>query len=159
CSLEDPDTLIGLEEPMQTPVAQSLQISVVQVMCIFSIPAICVVQAFSVVRLYADQCGSGYVQIQYSRYLGRIATTIPTLYKRDDIETSQIDEWLDYAPIFSSGSEYEGACKLADGYLLQHNVSMMADFTLRWARALREISGRLQQSPFWSHTSRSRTAM
>ncbi|GKB54584.1 MDIS1-interacting receptor like kinase 2-like protein [Tanacetum coccineum] len=122
CSLEDPDTLIGLEEPMQTPVAQSLQISVVQVMCIFSIPAICVVQAFSVVRLYADQCGSGYVQIQYSRYLGRIATTIPTLYKRDDIETSQIDEWLDYAPIFSSGSEYEEACKLADGYLLQHNI-------------------------------------
>ncbi|PWA55621.1 Aminoacyl-tRNA synthetase, class I, conserved site-containing protein [Artemisia annua] len=54
------------------------------------------------------------------RYLGRIATTIPTLYKRDDIETSQIDEWLDYAPIFSSGSEYEGACKLVDGYLLQH---------------------------------------
>ncbi|GJV49192.1 glutamate--tRNA ligase, cytoplasmic [Tanacetum coccineum] len=54
------------------------------------------------------------------RYLGRIATTIPTLYKRDDIETSQIDEWLDYARIFSSGSEYEGACKLVDGYLLQH---------------------------------------
>ncbi|GJU07365.1 glutamate--tRNA ligase, cytoplasmic [Tanacetum coccineum] len=54
------------------------------------------------------------------RYLGGIATTIPTLYKRADIKTSQIDEWLDYAPIFSSGSEYEGAYKLVDGYLLQH---------------------------------------
>nr|GFA66051.1 glutamate--tRNA ligase, cytoplasmic [Tanacetum cinerariifolium] len=54
------------------------------------------------------------------RYLDRIATTIPTLYKRDDIKTLQIDEWLYYAPIFSSGFKYEGACKLVDGYLLQH---------------------------------------
>ncbi|GJV68957.1 putative ribonuclease H-like domain-containing protein [Tanacetum coccineum] len=53
-------------------------------------------------------------------YLGHIATTIPTLYKRDHIETSQIDGWLDYAPIFSSSFEYEGACKLVYGYLLQH---------------------------------------
>ncbi|KAI3729361.1 hypothetical protein L6452_18017 [Arctium lappa] len=52
------------------------------------------------------------------RYLGR-TTTIPSLYQGDAFEIGQIDEWLDYAPIFSSGSEYEGACKYVDGYLLQ----------------------------------------
>ncbi|GKA72064.1 glutamate--tRNA ligase, cytoplasmic, partial [Tanacetum coccineum] len=61
-------------------------------------------------------------QMYFGMYLGRIATTIPTLYKRDVIEMSQINEWLDYTPIFSSGSEYEGACKLVDGYLLQHTL-------------------------------------
>lgn len=53
------------------------------------------------------------------RYLGRTTTTIPSLYQGDAFEIGQIDEWLDYAPIFSSGSEYEGACKYVDGYLLQ----------------------------------------
>ncbi|XP_076955984.1 glutamate--tRNA ligase, cytoplasmic-like [Bidens hawaiensis] len=52
------------------------------------------------------------------RYLGRISTTIPNLYQRDALETTQIDEWLEYASIFASGSEYEGACKYVDGYLL-----------------------------------------
>lgn len=52
------------------------------------------------------------------KYLGRTSTTIPNLYERDAFETGQIDEWLEYAPIFSSGSEYEGACKYVDGYLL-----------------------------------------
>ncbi|XP_076950394.1 glutamate--tRNA ligase, cytoplasmic-like [Bidens hawaiensis] len=52
------------------------------------------------------------------RYLGRISTTIPNLYQRDALETTQIDEWLEYASVFASGSEYEGACKYVDGYLL-----------------------------------------
>ncbi|PWA82702.1 Aminoacyl-tRNA synthetase, class I, conserved site-containing protein [Artemisia annua] len=69
------------------------------------------------------------------RYLGRIATTMATLYKRDAIETSQIDEWLDYARNFSSGSEYEGACKIVDGFLLQHTFLVghslsLADITI-----------------------------
>ncbi|KVH99452.1 glutamate--tRNA ligase, cytoplasmic [Cynara cardunculus var. scolymus] len=53
------------------------------------------------------------------RYLGRTTTIIPSLYQGDAFEIGQIDEWLEYAPIFSSGSEYEGACKYVDGYLLQ----------------------------------------
>nr|XP_043609461.1 glutamate--tRNA ligase, cytoplasmic [Erigeron canadensis] len=36
--------------------------------------------------------------------------------KPDD--AGQIDKWLEYATIFSSGSEFEGACKFVDGYLL-----------------------------------------
>ncbi|XP_071721162.1 glutamate--tRNA ligase, cytoplasmic-like isoform X1 [Rutidosis leptorrhynchoides] len=55
------------------------------------------------------------------RYLCRTSTSIPNLYERDAaIETGQIDEWLEYAPIFSSGFEYEGACKYVDEYLLHH---------------------------------------
>ncbi|PWA79012.1 Aminoacyl-tRNA synthetase, class I, conserved site-containing protein [Artemisia annua] len=69
------------------------------------------------------------------RYLGRTATTIPSLYERDDTETSQIDYWLEYALTFSSGSKYEGACKHVDEYLLQctflvgHSLSI-ADITI-----------------------------
>ncbi|KAL4564316.1 hypothetical protein LXL04_028376 [Taraxacum kok-saghyz] len=69
------------------------------------------------------------------KYLGRTSTAIPNLYQRDAYETGQIDEWLEYAPIFSSGSEYEGACKYVDGYLLHrtflvgHSLSV-ADITI-----------------------------
>ncbi|KAF8407474.1 hypothetical protein HHK36_006608 [Tetracentron sinense] len=51
------------------------------------------------------------------RYLGRIAT-IPNFCGKDALESSQIDEWLEYAPIFSSGSDFENACNYVDGYLL-----------------------------------------
>lgn len=69
------------------------------------------------------------------KYLARTSTAIPNLYERDAFETGQIDEWLEYAPIFSSGSEYEGACKYVDGYLLHrtfligHSLSV-ADITI-----------------------------
>ncbi|KAK4339804.1 hypothetical protein RND71_041266 [Anisodus tanguticus] len=53
------------------------------------------------------------------RYISRVAD-IHDLYQRDPIESSQIDEWLDYAPIFASGSQFEEACGYVDGYLLQH---------------------------------------
>lgn len=52
------------------------------------------------------------------RYVGR-AGSFPKLYDRDALETSQIDEWLEYLPVFSSGSEFEGACKYVDEYLSQ----------------------------------------
>ncbi|KAG9129722.1 hypothetical protein Leryth_015426 [Lithospermum erythrorhizon] len=51
------------------------------------------------------------------RHVGRLATS-SNLYGCDDFESSQIDEWLDYAPIFTSGSEFEGACAYVDRYLL-----------------------------------------
>ncbi|KAH0727004.1 hypothetical protein KY284_002869 [Solanum tuberosum] len=53
------------------------------------------------------------------RHISRVAN-IPDLYQRDAIESSQIDEWLEYAPIFASGSQFEEACGYVDGYLLQH---------------------------------------
>ncbi|CAN4110843.1 unnamed protein product [Withania somnifera] len=52
------------------------------------------------------------------RYISRVAN-IPDLYQRGALESSQIDEWLDYAPIFASGSQFEEACGYVDGYLLQ----------------------------------------
>ncbi|KAK6915754.1 Glutamyl/glutaminyl-tRNA synthetase, class Ib, catalytic domain [Dillenia turbinata] len=50
------------------------------------------------------------------RYIGRTAG-IPNLYERDAYESCQIDECLEYAPILSSGSEFEAACVYLDGYL------------------------------------------
>ncbi|KAJ4826556.1 hypothetical protein Tsubulata_024499 [Turnera subulata] len=50
------------------------------------------------------------------RYIGR-ASGISHFYDRGAFESSQIDEWLDYAPILSSGSEFENACKYIDSFL------------------------------------------
>ncbi|KAJ4836647.1 hypothetical protein Tsubulata_036534, partial [Turnera subulata] len=50
------------------------------------------------------------------RYIG-LASGIPNFYDRGAFESSQIDEWLDYAPILSSGSEFENACKYIDSFL------------------------------------------
>eukprot|EP00268_Persea_americana_P062378 TRINITY_DN79948_c0_g1_i1.p1 TRINITY_DN79948_c0_g1~~TRINITY_DN79948_c0_g1_i1.p1 ORF type:complete len:734 (-),score=153.77 TRINITY_DN79948_c0_g1_i1:276-2477(-) len=49
------------------------------------------------------------------RYLGRKAG----LYGYDELEAAQIDEWLEYACIFSSGSKFETACGYVDDYLLR----------------------------------------
>ena len=53
-----------------------------------------------------------------------------------DIRTSlQIDEWLEYLPIFDKGSEFEAGCSYLDSYLLTntflvgHEVSI-ADICL-----------------------------
>lgn len=47
------------------------------------------------------------------RYIGRMGS----LYGHDALESAQIDQWLEYAHIFSSGSEFENACIHVDGYL------------------------------------------
>ncbi|KAL3645045.1 hypothetical protein CASFOL_010225 [Castilleja foliolosa] len=70
------------------------------------------------------------------RYIGRIAS-LPNFYERDASQSSQIDEWIDYAPVFGSGSEFEGACAFVNEYLLQHtflvgNSLSIADVTI-WA--------------------------
>ncbi|GAB4847776.1 hypothetical protein Ancab_026839 [Ancistrocladus abbreviatus] len=68
------------------------------------------------------------------RYVGRIASSL-NLYGEDAFESAKIDEWLDYAPIFSSGSEFEAGCSYVDNYLLKntflvgHNLSI-ADIAL-----------------------------
>ncbi|KAF6171211.1 hypothetical protein GIB67_001926 [Kingdonia uniflora] len=48
----------------------------------------------------------------------RRVATISNLYGQDAVESSQIDEWIDYSAVFSSGSEFEKACSYVDGYLL-----------------------------------------
>uniref|UniRef100_A0A2P2JPT2 glutamate--tRNA ligase n=2 Tax=Rhizophora mucronata TaxID=61149 RepID=A0A2P2JPT2_RHIMU len=50
------------------------------------------------------------------RYIGRISK-IPNFYDRDAYESSQIDEWLEYSPVLSSGSEFENACHYMNNYL------------------------------------------
>ncbi|CAI9781211.1 unnamed protein product [Fraxinus pennsylvanica] len=70
------------------------------------------------------------------RYVGRVASIL-NFYERDPYESSQIDEWLDYAPIFGIGSEFEGACSCVDKYLLQRtflvgNILSIADIAI-WA--------------------------
>ncbi|XP_038718015.1 glutamate--tRNA ligase, cytoplasmic-like [Tripterygium wilfordii] len=50
------------------------------------------------------------------RYIGRIAT-IPNFYGQNAYESAKIDEWLEYAPIFSTGSEFENACNCVDKHL------------------------------------------
>ncbi|KAJ8752308.1 hypothetical protein K2173_003944 [Erythroxylum novogranatense] len=50
------------------------------------------------------------------RYIGRVAN-IPNFYGQDAFEACQIDEWLDYSPVLSSGAEFESACTYIDSYL------------------------------------------
>jgi len=50
-------------------------------------------------------------------YVGRSANTLPDFYGHDAFDSSQIDEWVDYASVFSSGSEFENACGRVDKYL------------------------------------------
>ncbi|GKU91210.1 hypothetical protein SLEP1_g5111 [Rubroshorea leprosula] len=50
------------------------------------------------------------------RYIGRVAN-LSNFYGHDAFESSQVDEWLEYAPILSSGSEFENACTYMDKYM------------------------------------------
>ncbi|KAF5204496.1 Glutamate--tRNA ligase, cytoplasmic [Thalictrum thalictroides] len=52
----------------------------------------------------------------FLRYLGRVAQ-ISNFYGQDPIESIQIDEWIEYAHVFSKGSEFEDACSYASKYL------------------------------------------
>ncbi|XP_051134196.1 glutamate--tRNA ligase, cytoplasmic-like [Andrographis paniculata] len=73
------------------------------------------------------------------RYIGRVSN-LPGFYGQDAYQSSQIDEWLEYAPVFGSGSEFEGACSFVDGYLLQRtflvgNALSIADVAIWTALA------------------------
>ncbi|XVE52382.1 hypothetical protein DITRI_Ditri02bG0118000 [Diplodiscus trichospermus] len=50
------------------------------------------------------------------RYIGRLAA-IPNFYGDDAFHAAQIDEWLEYSPTISCGSEFENACSYMDAYL------------------------------------------
>ncbi|TYJ15874.1 hypothetical protein E1A91_A10G212500v1 [Gossypium mustelinum] len=50
------------------------------------------------------------------RYIGRLAP-IPNFYGDNAFRAAQIDEWLEYAPTISCGSEFENACGYMEVYL------------------------------------------
>ncbi|KAK9291427.1 hypothetical protein L1049_019374 [Liquidambar formosana] len=63
------------------------------------------------------------------RYLGRVAS-IPNFYCQSAFEAGQIDQWLEYAPILSSGSEFESACMYLDSYLLNRTFLVGHSFSI-----------------------------
>ncbi|CAD6238889.1 unnamed protein product [Miscanthus lutarioriparius] len=50
------------------------------------------------------------------RYIARVAI-VPNFYGQDAIQAAHIDQWLEYAPVIPSSSEFEAACSFLDGYL------------------------------------------
>lgn len=50
------------------------------------------------------------------RHIGRTVGQL-NLYGKDAVESAQIDEWLDYIPIFVQGSEFEMECSYVESYL------------------------------------------
>lgn len=50
------------------------------------------------------------------RYIARVAS-LPNFYGQNAYESGQIDEWLEYAPVFSLGPAFENACKHVDDFL------------------------------------------
>uniref|UniRef100_A0A453EQD6 glutamate--tRNA ligase n=1 Tax=Aegilops tauschii subsp. strangulata TaxID=200361 RepID=A0A453EQD6_AEGTS len=50
------------------------------------------------------------------RYIAR-AASLSSFYGQDDIQAAHVDQWLEYAPLILSGSEFEAACLFLDGYL------------------------------------------
>uniref|UniRef100_A0A0E0JGW9 glutamate--tRNA ligase n=1 Tax=Oryza punctata TaxID=4537 RepID=A0A0E0JGW9_ORYPU len=50
------------------------------------------------------------------RYIARVAS-VTSFYGQDTIQAAYVDQWLDYAPVILSGSEFEAACSFLDGYL------------------------------------------
>ncbi|PUZ57292.1 hypothetical protein GQ55_5G418500 [Panicum hallii var. hallii] len=49
-------------------------------------------------------------------YIARVAT-VPSFYGQDAIQATHVDQWLEYAPVILSGSEFEAACSFLDGFL------------------------------------------
>ncbi|KAL6850474.1 hypothetical protein ACP4OV_021101 [Aristida adscensionis] len=50
------------------------------------------------------------------RYIARVAS-VSSFYGQDAIQAAHVDQWLEYAPVILSGSEFETACSFLDGYL------------------------------------------
>ncbi|CAM6096286.1 unnamed protein product [Calypogeia fissa] len=50
------------------------------------------------------------------RYLGRVSKLVG-FYGYDAITATEVDEWIEYAPIFAVGAEFEKAVAYANGYL------------------------------------------
>ncbi|WVZ71637.1 hypothetical protein U9M48_020204 [Paspalum notatum var. saurae] len=50
------------------------------------------------------------------RYIARVAT-VSNFYGQDAIQAAHVDQWLEYAPVILSGSEFEASCSFLDRYL------------------------------------------
>ncbi|KAM0905670.1 hypothetical protein ACQ4PT_017259 [Festuca glaucescens] len=50
------------------------------------------------------------------RYIAS-ASSVSNFYGQDAIQAAHVDQWLEYAPLILSGSEFEAACSFLDGYL------------------------------------------
>ncbi|KAH9750619.1 glutamate--tRNA ligase cytoplasmic [Citrus sinensis] len=80
------------------------------------------------------------------RYIGRVGN----FYGQNAYEAGEIDEWLDYTPVFSSGSEFENACTYVDKYLerrtfvVGHSLSIV-DIAIWSALAGKEYSDSLDE--------------
>ncbi|EOA19732.1 hypothetical protein CARUB_v10003812mg [Capsella rubella] len=64
------------------------------------------------------------------RYVGRSANKLLDFYGHDAFDSSQIDEFVDYASVFSSGSEFENACGRVDKYLESHTFLVGDSLTI-----------------------------
>lgn len=47
---------------------------------------------------------------------------VPNFYGQDAIQAAHVDQWLEYAPVILSSSEFEAACSFLDGYLFVSNL-------------------------------------
>ncbi|KAL2928459.1 Glutamate--tRNA ligase cytoplasmic [Bienertia sinuspersici] len=60
------------------------------------------------------------------RYIGRTMN----LYGKDDYQSGQVDEWLDYISIFYQGSEFEAACNYVDDFLSTSSYLVDSDLSI-----------------------------
>ncbi|KAL8152510.1 hypothetical protein V2J09_010270, partial [Rumex salicifolius] len=63
------------------------------------------------------------------RYIGRAVCHLK-LYGSGAYESGQIDQWLDYVPIFNQGSEFEAACDYVNDYLSTHTFLVGQDMSI-----------------------------
>ena len=62
----------------------------------------------------------------------------------------QVVEWLEYAPIFLSGSEFENACSFVDGYLASRTFLVGHELTIADIAVWSNLAGKLRVcSPFF----------
>jgi glutathione S-transferase len=62
----------------------------------------------------------------------------------------QVAEWLEYAPMFLSGSEFENACSFVDGYLTSRTFLVGHGLTIADIAVWSNLAGKLRVcSPFF----------
>ncbi|CAA0810947.1 Glutamyl/glutaminyl-tRNA synthetase- class Ic [Striga hermonthica] len=93
-------------------------------------------------------CGANVIL----RYIGRIARN-SNFYGQDAYQSSQIDEWIDYAPVFGSGSEFEGACSFVDEYLLKNTFLVGNSLSIADAAIWASLAG---AGPRWESLRKSK---
>jgi glutathione S-transferase len=62
----------------------------------------------------------------------------------------QVAEWLEYAPMFLSGSEFENACSFVDGYLISRTFLVGHGLTIADIAVWSNLAGKLRDClPFF----------